>query len=166
MNIHPYLRPMMTAVLACAAIAAGPASAADEPMLKRFGTCQESWHDWQEGDPRQAQFVRDVEGRLDRRDDGAAFTPKSPMTVFGLAVSQVYPQSVGMGVGFSMIVDADFAESRRAFEKQLGRPMTCVVSDGLPACELQLGVRKTAVLMTDDPRRKTTLAGCYYFFQQ
>lgn len=172
MNIPRPHRPGVVAALAALAVGAVattvslPAAAADESMLQRFGTCQESWLDWQENDPRQSQFVRNLEARLNRQDVSAGFTPKSPMTAFGLPVSQVFPQSVGMALGFSMIVDADFVQTRRAFEKQLGKAMNCAISDGVPSCELKLGAKRIAVLATDDPRRKTTLAGCYYFYQQ
>lgn len=152
------------ALIACALPA--PASAADDTTLQRLASCQDSWLEWKDIKPRMTQYTDYVDAHLDRDGDGAGFAPKSPASAFGLPVAQVFPASVGTGVGFSLIVKADFAQTRRSFEKLLGKAMTCAVSDGTPACELQIGNRKTAVLMTDDPRSKTTLAGCYYYYQQ
>jgi hypothetical protein len=49
----------------------------------------------------------------------AAFEPKAPMTLLGHPVVHVFPQSVGMGLGFSALVRAPFAQVRQSFEKQL-----------------------------------------------
>lgn len=158
---------VVTSVLAVV-ICATPALAApaDDPTLQRLATCQDSWLDWKDGNPRMTQYVEFVKTRLQRQDDRSAFTPKSAMTVAGLPIEQVFPQSVGMGVGFSAIVHADFATTRRGFEKQLGKPMTCKTTAEGTGCELEIGDRKTAMLMTDDPRSARTLVGCYYFYQQ
>jgi|GEM_PF-939689 len=168
---HALLPAATVAVVASAlalVICSSPALAApaDDATLQRLATCQDSWLDWSEGHPRMKQYADFVRTRMQQQDDGATFVPKTAMTVAGLPIEQVFPQSVGMGVGFSAIVHADFAETRRGFEKQLGKPMSCKTSDGTPACELTIGDKKTAILMTDNPRSARTLVGCYYFYQQ
>ena len=54
--------------------------------------------------------------------DGS-FAPKAKVQVVGLPVLQVYPESVGMGVGFSVILDAPFDIAREHAEKALGKPL-------------------------------------------
>jgi hypothetical protein len=143
-----------------------PAHAADEPMLQQLASCQDSWLEWKENNPHMTQLVNFMKTNFAAPDDGGAFVPKGPISAMGMKVARVYPQTVGMGVGFSMIVNAKYDDVRRSFEKQLGKPMTCSVSEGTPACELKLGEKKTAVLMTDDPRAATTLVGCYYYYEK
>jgi len=154
--------------LAIAALAtARTAHAADEPQLQRLALCQDSWYDWKDDDTRMARFAGYFESRFERSPQGDAFAPKSPMLALSHAVTQVYPQSVGMGVGFSLVVNADFAQARAAIEQQLGKPMTCATSDGVRSCELKLGPKKTALLMNgQNGQAKTSLVGCYYFYQQ
>ncbi len=144
----------------------GVASAAEDATIDRLATCQDSWYEWKEDRARMTQLVSMVEASFKRSEQGAGFMPKRATATMGLPVEQLFPQSVGMGVGFSAIVHADFAEARRTFEQRLGRKMTCTMSEGTPACELELGPKKTAVLMTDDPRSKRTLLGCYYFYEK
>ncbi len=78
---------------------------------------------------------------------------------------QVFPQSVGTGVGFSATVDSDATKARLAIEKRLGHPMTCTRGDGIVSCEAKLADRKTVVLMANLGAEKPTLVGCYYFYQ-
>ena len=162
-------RPAIAAVALYAVIGvafAHVAVAADEQPLERLASCQDSWLDWKDNAPRISAYRQYIEMRLKRDDDGPAFAPKTPAGVFGLAVTQVYPQSIGMGVGFSVLVDADLPTARRLYEKQLGRPMTCHTSDGMTSCELVLGDRKTALVMAEAGAGRPTLAGCYYFYAQ
>jgi len=72
-----------------------------------------------------------------------------------------------MGVGFSLTLKAGFGPTRAAVEKRLGKAMACTSGDGMQACELQVASRKTIVLMAPlNGPAKTTLMGCYYFYQQ
>ncbi|HTD28485.1 MAG TPA: hypothetical protein VK660_03765 [Xanthomonadaceae bacterium] len=99
--------------------------------------------------------------------DGAAFTPKTAMSVLGFPIVQVYPQSIGMAVGFSVAVKGDADKIRRTFEKQLGHPMACSSSDDMKGCELKIAEKKVASLMTpDNGKADTTLIGCYYFYEK
>src|ERR1700712_1964820 len=118
---------------------ASHALAADEPQLERLALCQDSWLDWKDDEPRMPRFARHFESRFDQSPEGASFTPKSPLRVLDHAVLEVYPQSAGMAVGFSLVIDADFAQARAAIAKQLGKQMTCALSEGVRSCELAVG---------------------------
>lgn len=153
----------LSAAAVLAMLATAPVRAADDVPLQRLALCQDSWLN---DDARMARLVSQFESGFTRGAEGA-FTPKSALSVLGYPVTSVYPQSVGMGVGFSLVVQAGFAETRAAIEKQLAKPMTCSVSDGTRSCELEIGARRTAVLMTgQNGLAKTSLVGCYYFYQQ
>lgn len=156
------------AAIALACAATGPQAApADEPTLQRLLLCQDSWLDWKDDDSRMGPLVRYFETSFNRAPRGGAFTPKAPMQVLGHSVVQVYPQNVGMGVGFSLVVDVGFAQARAGMEQQLGRPMSCTTSDGMRACELRLDDKKTAMLVTGlNGNAPTSLVGCYYFYAQ
>ena len=143
------------------------AHAANDTQLQRLALCQDSWHDWKDDEARMARFVNSFESRFNRSAEGDAFTPKSETKVMGHAVTRVHPQSVGMGVGFSLVVDANSAKARTGIEQQLGKPMHCSVSEGVRSCELKLGPSKTLLLMTGQSgQASTSLMGCYYFYQQ
>src|SRR5213595_1180669 len=80
-----------------------PAQAADNPIIERLATCQDSWFDWKSSDPARLQkFVAGFQSDFSRKERDAFFVPNSRQTVAGLPVAQVYPQSVGMAVGFSV----------------------------------------------------------------
>jgi hypothetical protein len=150
-----------------AAVVCGPAQAAGEPSLQRLALCQDSWLEWKDDSVRMGAFQRYLEGDFERGAEDGAFAPKTPLKVLGQTVTQVYPQSVGMGVGFSVVVAAGAAQARAAIEQQIGKPMNCSTSEGVRACEVQLGAKKTAMLMTgQNGQAKTSLLGCFYFYQQ
>ncbi len=143
------------------------ARAADEPNLLRLATCQDSWLDWKTDELRMGRFVAHLEQKFVRSEQDAYFVPKAATTLLGHPVAQVYPQSVGTGLGFSVLVNVPFVQARQSFEKQLGRPLKCSTSDGMRACDLSLGEKKTAMLIaSDNPGSKTTLLGCYYYYEK
>jgi len=165
--------PLGRALLALASIAAAAAItpsavAADDAQLQRMALCQDSWFDWKDDEARMRRFVSDVESRFEEVPQGAGgFRPKVSVQALGYPITQLYPQSVGMGVGFSLVVNADFASARSAVEQRLGRPLICNTSDGMRACELKLGEKKTALLVTgQNGAAKTSLVGCYYFYEK
>lgn len=149
------------------AIAAHTATAADAPSLQALATCQDSWFDWKDDAARMGRFADDMRTRFVQGERGDAFTPKAKTAVLGHAVTEVYPQSVGMGLGFAVTLQAGFAQARQSLEKQLGRQMTCSTSEGVTACELTLAEKKTVVLMTGDSgKAPTSLLGCHYVYRQ
>lgn len=152
--------------LALLAVQAPSRAAADAAML-RLVSCQDSWLDWKDDAPRMTRFASSLERQYARSQQGDSFVPKAPMTLLGHPVAHVFPQSVGMGLGYSVLVNAPLALAREGFEKQLGQPMRCSTSDGIDACELPLGEKKTAMLMASaSPGNKTTLLGCYYYYEK
>ena len=156
---------ILTAVLA----AATPAQAADNPGIERLATCQDSWFDWKSSDPAQLQkFAASFQAGFSRKERDPFFVPKSSQTVAGLPLAQVFPDSVGMGVGFSVVVNANFDKTKTSLEKKLGRSFKCEPpSDNMRACEQTIGEKKTVVLMAEDnPKSTTALFGCYYFYEK
>jgi hypothetical protein len=150
-------------------LTAVPAWAAGDARIERFALCRESWLDLQESDPAALESFGEVL-RSEFTDDGndGHLTPKSPVTVSGLNVTQVYPASLGMGLGFSVIVDAPFEEAREALERDLGQSLVgCEAGDGMQSCELPVAEKRTVVLMAEDsPNDRTTLIGCYYYYEK
>lgn len=156
----------LTATLACAAI---PARAADDEAFTRMATCADSWLDWQKaGDARLKNFGDHFRTAFTRKGDDPFFVPKSPVTVAGLRVVRAFPDSVGMGVGFSLFVAADFDTAKRTFERMLGKPLkNCETGEGMRSCELQIAAMRTISLAADDnPKSTSTLIGCYYYYEK
>jgi len=140
---------------------------ADDAQLQRLALCQDSWLDWKDDAVRMSRLANCFETRFDRSASDAVFTPRLPTKMLGWSVSQVYPQSVGMGVGFALTVNADRARARAEIEEQLRRPMTCATTDGVRSCEVPLASGRTAVLMAEqNGRAPSSLVGCDYFYQQ
>src|ERR1700761_6212848 len=110
-----------------------PALAADDPALTRMTLCRDSWLDWSKGDPaRMKAVVGQVRARFSPHGNDPYMLPRTKISVAGLRVLQAFPQSVGMGVGFSLTVDAGFDEARKAVEKALGKTLPhCESSDGM-----------------------------------
>src|SRR5437868_13705722 len=91
-------------VLAALVAAAGPGKAADNLTIERLAICQDSWLDWKDGDrARLKTFSDSFQRDFLRNANDAFFVAKSSQTVAGLQVTQGYPDSVGMGVGFSVV---------------------------------------------------------------
>src|SRR5947209_10403626 len=96
-------------VLTILLVAVTPAWAADNLSIERLATCQDSWLDWKESNPVQLRkFADSFQSDFLRKEKDRFFVPKSNQTVAGLSVAQVFPESIGMGVGFSVVVNANF----------------------------------------------------------
>jgi hypothetical protein len=147
-----------------------PAQAADNLGLERLAICQDSWLDWKASDPaRLKKFIDGFQADFSHNGNDAFFVPKSSQTVAGLPVAQVFPESVGMGVGFSIVVNANFDKTKASLEKKLGKAINkCEPpSDNMRTCELEIAEKKTITLMAEDnPKSTTTLVGCYYFYEK
>ena len=156
-------------VMAALQLAAVPALAADDLVVERLVTCQDSWLDWKNDNAPQLQtFGEHFQADFTRNESDGYFVPKSQDTIAGLRVTRVFPESVGMGVGFSVFVDAPFDEARKRFEQALGKPLEkCEISYGMRTCELDIAEKRTFTLMAEDSATSTsTLAGCYYFYEK
>lgn len=146
-----------------------PAFAADDAGLTRMTLCQDSWAEWSKSDPAKMKAFADrFRGEFSPHDNDPYMLPKASMSVLGMHVAQAFPQSVGMGVGFSLTVDAPFDTARAAMEKGLGKKLQhCEASDGMRSCELQIAPQRNAMVMAEDsPKVHQTLIGCYYFYEK
>ena len=156
-------------VLALALAAATPVRAAGDDGMTNLTLCKESWLDWSKNSPAQIKAFGDM-FRADfvRKDNEPFFVPKVEHRVLGMRVTQAFPQSVGMGVGFSLTLDAPFDKARQVFEKALGKPLKqCETGDDMRTCALEIADKRTFTLMAEDsPKATTTLAGCYYYYEK
>jgi hypothetical protein len=156
------------AILATMLVAAAAARAADNLGIERMAICQDSWLDWQSSNPAQlAKFIEDFRSAfLQKKDTDAFLVPKSSQTVVGLPVAQVFPESVGMAVGFSVVVTANLDKTKATLERKIGKALKCErPSDNMRTCNLELAEKKTIVLMAEDnPKSMTALFGCYYLY--
>jgi hypothetical protein len=151
------------------ALQTASAGTAADAGIERMALCQDSWLDWQKAaDPRLAALAAHLHAAYTQKEGDPYVTPKAPTTVFGFRVLQLYPGSVGMGVGLSVLVDAPFDKARAGVEHALGKPLKhCDASDGMKTCELEIADKRTLTLMTqDDPKTKSTLLGCYYYYEK
>ena len=148
---------------------AAPAIAADDPRIENLALCRDSWLDWKNKEPAKLDnFVAYFGTVFQPHGADPYVVPKSAMTVAGLKVSEVFPQSVGMGVGFSVLVDATFDDARQVLERNLGKPLEhCETGDGMRTCGLQIAEQRTVTLMSSDtPGDKRALVGCYYLYEK
>ena len=124
--------------------------------------------DWNKSDPAKLKaFVDRFRAAYTHHDNDAYATPNAATSVAGLKVLQVFPQSVGMGVGLSVLVDATFDTARKTFEGVLGKKLTkCEASEGSHDCELDLAPQRSFMLMTADTDPKKTLVGCFYLYEK
>jgi hypothetical protein len=150
-------------------VAVLPAKAMDNLSIERLATCQDSWLDWKQSNPVQMQnFVNAFQSDFLRNGNDPFFVPKSSQAVAGLPVAQVFPQSVGMGVGFSVMVNANFDKTKTTVEKKIGKSLKqCESGENMRTCALEIGEKKTIMLMAgDNPKSTKTLLGCYYFYEK
>ncbi len=158
----------LAALLALAALSVGPAQAAEDAGIARMAACQDSWLDWSKTAPDKLTALGDhFRAAYAPHGNDPYFLPKAPATIAGLKVIQVYPQSVGMGVGLSVLVDATFDTARKTFEGVLGKKIAkCEASEGSRDCELDLAPQRSFMLMTADAVPNQTLVGCFYLYEK
>jgi hypothetical protein len=153
----------LAALLSSVALQSPPAV---DTAIERLATCQDSWRDWKD-QPAESKRVGDLFNStfVNMAKDGS-FTPNKKVAVVGLPVLQVYPESLGMGVGFSVVLDAPFDTARQHVEKSLGKTLKdCDTSDGMRTCGLEIAKERTITLMAGETdTQKRTLLGCYYLY--
>jgi hypothetical protein len=160
---------MIVALALAAAISAQAAARPVETLnVERMATCQDTWLDWKDDPVRAKAFGVSFQSAFRQKPGDAFFVPRTSVTVAGLPVLQAYPASVGMGVGFSVAVDAPFDKTRKAVEQLIGKSLThCDSSDNMRSCELTLGDKKNLILMAEATgKSKSTLLGCYYYYEK
>ena len=133
-----------------------------------MATCQDSWLDWSKIAPAQLKAFGDrFRAGFSHSGNDPFGVPKTATSLAGLRIAQVYPQSVGMGVGFSVVVDAGFDKTRTAMEGVLGKRLAkCEAGEGMRDCELGIADQRTFMLMAQDNMDRKTLVGCYYYYER
>ena len=136
--------------------------------LEDLATCKTSWLDWKDDPARSDTATESFREQFQRKENDAFFLPIAKVSVLGLPVVRVFPQSVGMGVGFSVMVDAPFDRAKAAVEKSLGRRLEeCRTGEGTRTCQLPLGDRKTVMLLGDPSGKlKSAVIGCFYYYEK
>jgi hypothetical protein len=160
-------RSALVALALCLPFA--PVRAAEDDGIARMATCQDSWFEWQNKEPaRLKAFSEHFRAGFIPKDNDGSVVPKTETSILGLRILRVYPGSVGMGVGFSVFVDAPFAKARDALAHHPGKPLgQCETSDGMQTCGLEIADKRTLTVMaSDDPKASETLIGCYYFYEK
>jgi hypothetical protein len=160
------VRVLVVVALLSVCFAATPAFGTADDLIEQLATCRVSWLDWK-NDPAQARkFGETINAAFVQRPREPAWTPRKPIVFGGLKVVEAFPESVGMGVGFSLSVEASFDKARAVVEKLAGRTFkTCESGEGMRSCELTVAEQRTLMIAAgDNDRSKTTLLGCYYFY--
>lgn len=148
--------------------AATPGRAQDAFSLERMAVCQDSWLDWGADDARAGAFRDGFLAQFKESDAGQFFVPVTSASLFGMKVARVFPATMGMGRGFSVLVEAPFDTAKKAVEKALGKPLThCETGDGMRSCDLSIAEKRTATIVADaSGKEKTLLVGCFYFYER
>jgi hypothetical protein len=165
-----FMKPASSAiVLSAFQLAIAPALAADDLSVERMATCQDSWLDWKNNDSAQLKKFGDhLRSDFSAEGNNGSLVPKTHTSIAGLGVVQVFPESVGMGVGFSTVVEATFDTTRRRLETILGKPLAkCDASDNMRTCEREIREKRTFMLMAqENAKTATALLGCYYYYEK
>ena len=109
-------------ILLVALMMAGPARAADDAALARLATCQDSWSDWSKSAPDKLKTLGEHfrAGFVQNAND-PFFVPRKPTSIAGLKIVQAFPGNVGMGVGFSLTLDAGYDKAKAVMEGVFGK---------------------------------------------
>ena len=147
-------------------LAATPAFGAADDLLEQLATCKVSWLDFKDDPVKARSFGDAIKGTFVQKPQSPAWTPLKPVTLGGLKIVEAFPDSVGMGVGFSLTVEAPFDKARAEFETLAGKTFkTCESGEGMKTCELTVAEKRTLTIVAgDNGKSKTTLLGCYYFY--
>lgn len=153
-------------LLSVSPVHAAGATAAD-PELLALATCKDSWLDWQSSPAKGEAMHRFIESGFTERGDGG-YAPKQPMTLLGLPIEAVYPESIGMAVGFSVTLRAPLATLKSAAGKQVGHALTgCADGAEMSGCEEPIAEKKTLMVMADgDGKAARSLVGCGYYYEK
>jgi hypothetical protein len=158
----------LTGVVIGLALALGPVRAAEDAGALRLATCQDSWLDWQKSAPDKLKALGEhFDTAFKRHGNDAYAVPVKETSIAGLRIVQAFPGSIGMGVGFSLLVDAGYDKTRAVMEHLLGKKLAkCEASDGMHSCELPIAAQRTFTLMAADNDKNHTLVGCYYYYEK
>jgi len=142
--------------------------ATDDIHIERLATCQDSWIEWENEPSKQKDLSKDINSTFVEKGNSGFLVPKSEKSVFGLKVVQLFPESIGMAVGFSVMVEGDFKTTRETLEKRLGKLFKkCETGDDMLSCELEIGEKKTILILAEeDGKNIKTLFGCFYYYEK
>jgi len=142
--------------------------AADDGTIERMATCQDSWFEWKNDPSKLEDFAQYIKSHFAETENSAFLVPKSEISAFGLKVVQLFPGTIGMAVGFSVVVAADFKTTRASLEKRLNKSFRkCETGDAMLTCELEVGEKKTILLLAEeDAKIAHTLFGCLYYYEK
>lgn len=142
------------------------AHAENDKLWMQLATCQESWLDWGKSSPKIDDFRRQISADFKQKGGGASFAPIKSVSILGHNVTEVYPDSIGMGVGFSVMVDTEFDKVKASLEAQVGKVIgQCSKEGDSRSCEHTFAEKKTLLLMEGGRGKNAkTLFGCYYFY--
>ena len=144
------------------------AMAADDVNIERLATCEDSWLEWKNQPSKLEGLSQQIRSGFAAKRDSAFLVPKSEKTVFGLKIVQLFPETIGMAVGFSVMVEEDFKKTRATLEKRLEKPFKkCETGDNMHTCSLEIGEKRTILLMAEENEKAVeTLIGCYYYYEK
>jgi hypothetical protein len=146
-------------------LGASLAHAQDEKMIYALATCKQSWIDLKDDPLRLKQLVvkSPPDGAFDARDH--FWIPPAKSTIFGKKINRIYPDSLGPGVGFSVVVQAAFESIKIHLQKKLGKAFDqCGEQGDIRSCSTKFEDKKTLVLLEGGVgNRSETLFGCYYY---
>ena len=147
-----------------------PQGTSGSPLnLERLATCQDSWFEWKDDQARMKALAAGLHTAYHQQQDTDAFVvPDEKTTLLGLRVLRVFPASIGMGVGFSVVVSGSFDAAKKAVEGVIHKPLgKCETSDEMRTCGLEISEKKSVMLMGDNSRKsKEVLIGCFYFYEK
>jgi hypothetical protein len=143
--------------------------AGEDKTILPLATCQESWLDWQKQDSEKAKrFFDEFQSNFRKDDHQNFYVPVQPTSILGHEISSVFPDSVGMAVGFSVGVNANFETLKSSLEKQTGKAFKqCDAStdENIKSCQYEIGKNKTLMIMANSQGKDTqSLFGCYYYY--
>jgi hypothetical protein len=141
---------------------------AQELTFDQLATCKVSWLEAKD-DPTRLQPLGDaLDADFTKKQGEPFFVPKKKMTVLGLPLLRLFPENVGMALGFSVMVSADFETAKKALETAAGVALTdCQNGEGVRTCGHQLAEKKTLMMMAPaSGTPKETLFGCYYYYEK
>jgi hypothetical protein len=156
------------AVLLLALTASLAIGADDVNRIERLATCQDSWLEFKDDVVKSRAFAETFINSFTQKGNTGTFTPSSRLLVAGLPVVEARPETMGMGVGFSVLLDGGFEKAKAGVQKVVGRSLEdCDTSDGMRMCGHQFAPKKTVMVITgDDGKAPRTIVGCYYYYEK
>jgi hypothetical protein len=130
-----------------------------------MATYQDSWLAWKNEPSKLQDFIKHIKSTFAEKESSAFPVPKLEISVLGLKIVQLIPGSIGMAVGFSVIVKADSKKTRASLENRLKKTCEkCETDESMLACEIEMGEKKTIPLLAEeDGKVVETLFGCFYY---